>query len=76
MIQYSLRQATYLDVAKHYYKIWEMPKVQEDQDGLATKALEHIVCYLVLAPHDNEQSDMINRLYIDPQLSKPRREIY
>jgi len=36
-IQRSLRYADYLDVAKHYYKIWEVPKVQEDQEGLAIK---------------------------------------
>lgn len=34
------------------------------------QALEHIVYYIVLAPHDNEQSDMIHRLYKDPALQK------
>jgi len=75
-IQRSLRYADYLDVAKHYHKIWEAPKVQEDQEGLAIKAIENIVCFLILAPYDNEQSDMINRLFIDPALSKPGREVY
>lgn len=36
-IQRALRYADYLDVAKHYHKIWEAPKVQEDPDGLAIK---------------------------------------
>ena len=35
-----------------------------------TQALEHIVYYVVLAPHDNEQSDMLHRLYNDPALPK------
>jgi len=34
------------------------------------QALEHIVYYVVLAPHDNEQSDMLHRLYNDPALPK------
>ena len=34
------------------------------------QALEHIVYYIVLAPHDNEQSDMLHRLYNDPALLK------
>lgn len=34
------------------------------------KALEHIVYYVVLAPHDNEQSDMLHRLFNDPALTK------
>ena len=35
MIQHSLRHSSYLEVAKSYYKIWEMPSVQEDQEGAA-----------------------------------------
>lgn len=34
------------------------------------QALEHIVYYVVLAQHDNEQSDMLHRLFIDPALVK------
>ena len=34
------------------------------------QALEHIIYYVVLAPHDNEQSDMLYRLYNDPALPK------
>lgn len=34
------------------------------------QALEHIVYYVVLAPHDNEQSDMLHRLFADPALPK------
>ena len=30
MIQYSLHGKEYLDVAKHYYNIWETPSVKED----------------------------------------------
>lgn len=76
MIQHALRHSSYLDVAKNFYKVWEMPSVQEDQEGAAQNALEHIVYYLILAPYDNEQSDMINRLYIDPALNKPQREVH
>jgi len=35
-----------------------------------SQALEHIIYYVVLAPHDNEQSDMLHRLYNDPALVK------
>ena len=35
-----------------------------------SQALEHIIYYVVLAPHDNEQSDMLHRLYNDPALLK------
>lgn len=35
-----------------------------------SQALEHIIYYVVLAPHDNEQSDMLHRLYNDSALVK------
>ncbi|RDX51116.1 PCI-domain-containing protein [Lentinus brumalis] len=70
MIQYALYQSAYLDAAKYYYKVWETPSIKEDVDGRGREALEHIVYYIVLAPHDNEQSDMLHRLFIDPALSK------
>lgn len=37
---------------------------------MSVQALEHIVYYVVLAPHDNEQSDMLHHLYLDPALAK------
>lgn len=32
------------------------------------KALEHVIYYVILAPHDNEQSDMLHRVYQYPLL--------
>ena len=34
------------------------------------QALEHIVYYVVLAPHNNEQSDMLHHLFVDPALTR------
>jgi 26S proteasome regulatory subunit N5 len=87
MVQYGLRHHAYLDVAKHYHKVWETPSIKEDvqdkgktvrgdlitptfQPDISFKALEHIVYYVALSPHDNEQSDMMHRLFVDPALEK------
>ncbi|KAI0066480.1 PCI-domain-containing protein [Artomyces pyxidatus] len=70
MVQYGLRHHSYLDVAKYYHKVWETPSIKEDPSGKGKIALEHIVYYVALAPHDNEQSDMMHRLYVDPALEK------
>ena len=35
-----------------------------------SQALEHIAYYLVLAPHDNEQSDMLHRVFRYPAIDK------
>lgn len=34
------------------------------------QALEHIAYYIVLASHDNEQSDMLHRVFRYPELEK------
>lgn len=33
MVQHALQQASYLDVAKYYYKVWETPSIKEDVSG-------------------------------------------
>ncbi|KXN86774.1 26S proteasome non-ATPase regulatory subunit 12 [Leucoagaricus sp. SymC.cos] len=70
MIQHALHHSAYLDVAKYYYKVWETPSIKEDVTDKGKTALEHIVYYVVLAPHNNEQSDMLHHLYVDPALVK------
>jgi len=70
MVQYGLRHHAYLDVAKYYHKVWETPSITEDVNGKGKTALEHIIYYVALAPYDNEQSDMMHRLFADPALEK------
>lgn len=33
MIQYALHNASYLDAAKHYYKVWETPTIKAETEG-------------------------------------------
>ncbi|CAE6470744.1 unnamed protein product [Rhizoctonia solani] len=70
MIQFALHNASYLDAAKHYYKVWETPSIKAETDGRGRTTLEHIIYYVILASHSNEQSDMLHRLYNDPELAK------
>jgi hypothetical protein len=39
MIQYALHESAYLNVAKYYYKIWETPSIQEDEDGKSRRVI-------------------------------------
>ena len=41
MIQYALHQTAYLDVAKHYYKIWETPSIKGDEAGKGRQVCDH-----------------------------------
>lgn len=70
MIQHALHASSYLDAAKHYYKVWETPSVKGDEAGKGREVLEDVIYYVVLAPQTNEQSDMLNRLFIDSALAK------
>ncbi|KAM6498474.1 PCI domain containing protein [Amanita muscaria] len=70
MVQHALHYNSYLDVAKYYYKVWETPSVKSDVNDKGRAALEHIVYYIILAPHNNEQSDMLHHLFVDPPLAR------
>lgn len=70
MIQHALHASSYLDTAQYYHKVWETPSIKSDESGKGREALENVIYYVVLAPQTNEQSDMLNRLYIDPALAK------
>ncbi|KAF9777438.1 hypothetical protein BJ322DRAFT_1102336 [Thelephora terrestris] len=65
LIQHALHSSAYLDVAKYYPQNLETPSVKEDESGKG-----RVYTTSFLAPHDNEQSDMLHRLYNDPALSK------
>ncbi|KAF9381724.1 26S proteasome non-ATPase regulatory subunit 12 [Podila verticillata] len=66
MIEYSLHENEYLNVCKHYRQIYDTPIVKEDP-AQAKKAVENAVLFVVLAPFDNEQSDLINRVHLEAQ---------
>ena len=38
MIHYALHNSEYLDVAKHYHKIWETPSIKADETGRGKEA--------------------------------------
>lgn len=69
MIQYALHEEDFLAVAKYYFEIYTTPIVSAEPSEWKP-VLQNVVLFTALAPFDNEQSDMINRLYIDPNLSQ------
>jgi len=61
MIQISLNDSDYLDVCKHYQQIFQTPKIKEDQ-AKTIDCLKCMVLYVLLAPHTNEQWDLLHRI--------------
>jgi len=69
MLDYFAHEGNFLDQAKAYQSMYNTPKIQLD----ATKwqyYLKHVILLLVLPPHDNEQSDFINRINLDVKLNE------
>ncbi|KAI5812849.1 PCI domain-containing protein [Pyronema omphalodes] len=68
-VHLSKQDAKYLDTCKHYRAILDTPRIQENPEELQ-KALERIVYYVILAPYDNEQSDLLHRIRTDTRIQK------
>jgi len=69
MIKYHLHERDHLEIAKCYHQIYNTPTIKVDPVEWS-KQLKLIVLYIILAEHNNEQSDFINRLFLDPNLNK------
>uniref|UniRef100_A0A0R3TIF8 PCI domain-containing protein n=1 Tax=Rodentolepis nana TaxID=102285 RepID=A0A0R3TIF8_RODNA len=60
MIEVDIQQDEYLAISKHFWEIYSTKIVQEDPSE-KRNALCNLVVYLVLAPYDNEQKDLMHR---------------
>ncbi|CZR58489.1 related to RPN5-subunit of the regulatory particle of the proteasome [Phialocephala subalpina] len=59
----------YLDVCKHYRQVLDTEAVEEDPQKLHS-VLQRIIYYVILAPYDNEQSDLLHRVHKDARNSQ------
>lgn len=58
MVRYYSHQGEYLNICRSYRAMYETKLVQQDKNRWQ-QILKLIVFYVVLAPYDNEQSDMM-----------------
>ncbi|KAL2754040.1 hypothetical protein ACRALDRAFT_2028552 [Sodiomyces alcalophilus JCM 7366] len=54
----------YLDACKHYRQVLDTEAVEEDPRQLHA-TLQRIIYFVILAPHDNEQHDLLHRIHRD-----------
>ncbi|XP_050393713.1 26S proteasome non-ATPase regulatory subunit 12 [Patella vulgata] len=69
MIELDEHEGSYLSICKHYRAIYDTEEVKEDKVKLK-EALRCVVLYAILAPYDNEQSDLIHRIKEDKNLEE------
>uniref|UniRef100_A0A6V0HYX3 PCI domain-containing protein n=1 Tax=Zooxanthella nutricula TaxID=1333877 RepID=A0A6V0HYX3_9DINO len=61
MVRYWLHEKKFLDVSKAYQSIFNTANVQADEAKWKAALTAHAL-YLLLAPYDNEQEDMMHKL--------------
>ncbi|KAK4705132.1 26S proteasome regulatory subunit N5, partial [Phenoliferia sp. Uapishka_3] len=69
MILWGLHSAKYLEVCKYYRQVYDTESIKEDEAKWSA-VLRNIVFFVVLAPYDNEQSDLLERVSKDDKLSR------
>lgn len=62
-------EGKYLDVCKHYRQVLDTEAVEEDPKKLLP-TLQRIIYFVILAPHDNEQHDLLQRICRDSRNEK------
>jgi 26S proteasome regulatory subunit N5 len=54
----------YLDVCKHYRQVLDTEAIENDPQKLRA-VLQRVIYYIILSPHNNEQSDLLHRIAQD-----------
>ena len=58
----------YLEVCKHYRQVLDTEAVENHPDQLKA-ALQRVIYFILLAPYDNEQSDLLHRISQDSRIN-------
>jgi len=72
MIELGQHEGSYLAISKHYRAIYNTPSIQADAEK-GQQVLKCVVLYLILAPFDNEQSDLVHRVKEEKKLEDIQR---
>ncbi|MBW0509753.1 hypothetical protein O181_049468 [Austropuccinia psidii MF-1] len=75
MITYAAKLSRYLDLCKYYRSIHECKSIQADPIK-SSAALRNAVYFVILAPHDNEQNDLLHRIAKEEDELKKIEAVY
>lgn len=68
-ITLAKHEGKYLDVCKYYRQVLDTEAVEEDPAKLHP-VLQRVIYFVILSPHDNEQHDLLHRIYKDTRNSQ------
>jgi len=69
MIILSLHENQFLNACKYYRQVYDTPSILEDE-AKWKDVLQNVVLFIVLSPYDNEQSDLLHRIYEGKKLTE------
>lgn len=69
MIEIDQHDSRYLDICRHYQAVFQTQAIKDDPIK-RQEALKNVVLYVILAPYDNEQSDLIHRVSLERGLDE------
>jgi len=69
MIELDQHEGSYLAICKHYLAIYNSESIQADKEKMK-EALCCVVLYLTLGAYDNEQSDLLHRVFKDKNMDE------
>ncbi|CDZ96764.1 26S proteasome regulatory complex, subunit RPN5/PSMD12 [Phaffia rhodozyma] len=69
IIALALEEDAFLDACKAYQEVYDTDEVKNDE-AKAKEALEMVAYFVILAVYDNEQSDMLHKLFHDKKMEK------
>lgn len=69
MIEVDQHNSKYLDICRHYQAVFQTKSIKEDPVK-RQQTLKNVVLYVILAPYDNEQSDLIHRVSQEKSLDE------
>lgn len=80
MIEWSVQLHKYLEAAQYYRAVYNTPSIKDasESEGKWQPVLRNMIFFIVLAPYDNDQSDMLHRTLQDNEdrLSTHLTEVY
>ena len=69
MIEIDQQSSKYLDICRHYQAVFQTKSIKDDPVK-RQQTLKNVVLYAILAPYDNEQSDLIHRVSLERGLDE------
>lgn len=72
-ITLAKQEDKYLEVCKHYRQVLDTESVEENPEQLRA-VLQRVIYFILLAPYDNEQSDLLHRIQQDSRISQVSEE--